>query len=77
MNSTDWCVAPVEDLGLSNRAYGCLKRAGIETVGQVVATPDHELLIPDLFGRRTIAEVRKKVAEYVDAQKEVDHADRE
>ena len=43
---------PVESLGLTNRAYNCLKRAGLDTIGQVNGMKDRDILRIYNFGPR-------------------------
>lgn len=40
----DWRSAPIEDLGLSMRAYNVLRRSGLITVGLIMAKSEDELL---------------------------------
>src|SRR5690606_15931198 len=63
---------PVEDLQLSVRAYNCLKRSGLMTVGQVLERTEDELLSLRNFGRKSYDELRDKLIEldYVDGTKE-------
>ena len=59
---------PIEDLNLSVRAYNCLKRSGLMTVGQVLERSEDELLNLRNFGRKSYDELRDKLVEmgYVD-----------
>lgn len=57
---------PIEALNLNVRAYNCLKRAGIATVGQVLSklvTNEDELLEIRNFGRKSLDELKEKLAE--------------
>ena len=54
---------PVEDLDLSVRSYNCLKREGIETVGELVSRSEQDLLDIRNFGTKSIDEVKQKLAE--------------
>jgi DNA-directed RNA polymerase subunit alpha len=54
---------PIEDLNLSVRAYNCLKRSGLMTVGQVLEKSEDELLSLRNFGRKSYDELRDKLAE--------------
>lgn len=57
---------PIEALNLNVRAYNCLKRAGIGTVGQVLAklvTNENELLEIRNFGRKSLDELKEKLTE--------------
>jgi DNA-directed RNA polymerase subunit alpha len=54
---------PIEDLNLSVRAYNCLKRSGLMTVGQVLEKSEDELLALRNFGRKSYDELREKLIE--------------
>lgn len=54
---------PIEDLNLSVRAYNCLKRSGLMTVGQVLEKSEDELLSLRNFGRKSYDELREKLVE--------------
>jgi len=54
---------PIEDLMLSQRPYNCLKRAKIDTIGDLVARTEEELVGLPNFGAQSIAEVRGKLDE--------------
>jgi len=54
---------PIEDLNLSVRAYNCLKRSGLMTVGQVLEKSEDELLSLRNFGRKSYDELREKLIE--------------
>ena len=51
----------IEELELSVRSYNCLKREGVETVGDLVAKTEAELLNTPNFGKKSIDEVREKL----------------
>jgi DNA-directed RNA polymerase subunit alpha len=63
---------PIEDLTLSVRAYNCLKRSGLMTVGQVLEKSEDELLGLRNFGRKSYDELRDRLIElgYVDGNAE-------
>ncbi len=63
---------PIEDLALSVRAYNCLKRSGLMTVGQVLEKSEEELLGLRNFGRKSYDELRDKLIElgYIDGAAE-------
>ena len=65
-------ATPIEDLALSVRAYNCLKRSGLMTVGQVLEKSEDELLALRNFGRKSYDELRDKLIElaYVDGEAE-------
>jgi DNA-directed RNA polymerase subunit alpha len=52
---------PIEELELGVRSYNCLKREGIETVGDLVAKSEQELMCIPNFGRKSIEEVRERL----------------
>jgi DNA-directed RNA polymerase subunit alpha len=54
---------PIEELNLSVRAYNCLKRSGLMTVGQVLEKSEDELLALRNFGRKSYEELRDKLIE--------------
>ncbi len=53
----------IEELELGVRAYNCLKRAGIETIGELVGRSEQELGAIQNFGQRSIAEVSEALGE--------------
>jgi len=53
----------IEELNLSVRSYNCLKREGINTVGDVVQKTEAELLDIRNFGQKSIDEVKAKLDE--------------
>jgi len=54
---------PIEELQLSVRAYNCLKRSGLMTVGQVLEKSEDELLGLRNFGRKSYDELRDRLVE--------------
>ena len=54
---------PIEDLDLSVRAYNCLKRQGVNTIGQLVECSENDLLNVRNFGAKSIEEVKDKLVE--------------
>ena len=54
---------PIEDLNLSVRAYNCLKRSGLMTVGQVLEKSEDELLSLRNFGRKSYDELKERLIE--------------
>src|SRR4029077_7395211 len=42
---------PIEELELGVRSYNCLKRVGIETIGDLVTKTEHELASIPNFGK--------------------------
>ena len=55
---------PIERLQLSPRTQNCLKRAGIDTVGQVLGMSEADLLKIRNFGDKPLAELRQKLEEH-------------
>ena len=52
----------VEDLDLTSRALNCLTREGINTVGDLVARSQADLLDIRNFGQKSIDEIKEKLA---------------
>ncbi|MGH3093718.1 MAG: DNA-directed RNA polymerase subunit alpha, partial [Gaiellaceae bacterium] len=48
---------PIEELELGVRSYNCLKRVGIETIGDLVSKSENELAAIPNFGKKSIEEV--------------------
>lgn len=53
----------IEDLDLSVRSYNCLKRAGINTVGELVRKTDEEMMKVRNLGKKSFEEVERKLNE--------------
>ena len=53
----------IEELELGVRSYNCLKREGIQTVGDLVGKTEAELLNIPNFGKKSIDEVEEKLSE--------------
>ena len=53
----------IEELNLSVRSYNCLKREGINTVGDLVQKSESELMDIRNFGQKSIDEVKAKLEE--------------
>jgi DNA-directed RNA polymerase subunit alpha len=53
----------IEELNLSVRAYNCLKRSGLMTVGQVLERSDEELLALRNFGDKSFYELMDRLRE--------------
>lgn len=56
-------VMVIEDLDLSVRSYNCLKRAGIQTVEELIQKTEDELMKVRNLGKKSLKEVKDKVAE--------------
>jgi len=50
---------PIEELELGVRSYNCLKRVGIETIGDLVMKTENELAAIPNFGKKSIEEVKE------------------
>src|ERR687888_355292 len=55
---------PIEELELGVRSYNCLKRVGIETIGDLVTKTESELAAIPNFGKKSIEEVRETLASH-------------
>ncbi|HST16086.1 MAG TPA: DNA-directed RNA polymerase subunit alpha [Gaiellaceae bacterium] len=53
---------PIEELELGVRSYNCLKRVGIETIGDLVVKSESELAAIPNFGKKSIEEVKETLA---------------
>ncbi|HEX9258089.1 MAG TPA: DNA-directed RNA polymerase subunit alpha, partial [Acidimicrobiales bacterium] len=54
---------PIEDLDLSERPRNCLKRAQINTIGELVTKNEEDLLNITNFGQKSLDEVKQKLDE--------------
>ncbi|MGE5484372.1 MAG: DNA-directed RNA polymerase subunit alpha [Ignavibacteriales bacterium] len=52
---------PIEELELSVRSFNCLKRAGINTVGQLIEKTDEEMIKVRNLGKKSLEEVKQKL----------------
>ncbi len=52
---------PIEELDLSVRSYNCLKRAGINTVGELCSRSEDEMMKVRNLGRKSLEEVVEKL----------------
>jgi DNA-directed RNA polymerase subunit alpha len=55
---------PIEELELGVRSYNCLKRVGIETIGDLVVKTENELAAIPNFGKKSIEEVKETLAQH-------------
>jgi DNA-directed RNA polymerase subunit alpha len=53
----------IEDLDLSVRSYNCLKRANINTVGELTQKTEEEMMKVRNLGRKSLKEVIQKLNE--------------
>ena len=54
---------PVEQLNLSVRTMNCLRRGGIDTVGQLIGKEERELLALRNFGQKSMRELEERLKE--------------
>jgi len=54
---------PIEELELSMRSFNCLKRAGINTVGELIQKTEEEISKVRNMGKKSLEEVKNKLAE--------------
>ena len=59
---SDYAIT-IEELNLSVRSYNCLKREGLNTVGDLVQKSETELMDIRNFGQKSIDEVKQKLEE--------------
>jgi len=52
---------PIEELDLSVRSYNCLKRQGVNTIGQLTECSEADLMNIRNFGAKSIEEVKDKL----------------
>jgi len=60
--SANLLEAPIEELDLPMRAYNSLKRNNITKIGQLLALGDDELLRMRNFGKKSLDEMRERLA---------------
>jgi len=53
---------PIEELDLSVRSYNCLKRAGIDTIGELVRKTEDDMMKVRNMGKKSLQEVKEKLA---------------
>jgi DNA-directed RNA polymerase subunit alpha len=56
LQGEEWSIL-IEELELGVRSYNCLKRAGIQTVGDLISKSEGELNAIPNFGKKSIDEV--------------------
>ena len=61
--ASGWDDTPIEELELGVRSYNCLKREGVETIGDLIRKSDQELMCIPNFGRKSIEEVRERLGQ--------------
>lgn len=57
----DGADMPIEELELSVRSYNCLKRAGINTVLELVSRTDDDMMKVRNLGKKSLEEVKEKL----------------
>lgn len=60
----------IEELDLSVRSYNCLKRAGINTVGELINKTEDDMMKVRNLGKKSLEEVQQKLEELNYALKE-------
>lgn len=60
---SDYAVT-IEEMNLSVRSYNCLKREGVNTLGELVTKSEAELTEIRNFGQKSIDEVKAKLEEF-------------
>ncbi len=54
---------PIEDLELTVRSYNCLKREGVDTIGQLATMTEEELMNIRNLGMKSVDEIRSRLLE--------------
>lgn len=54
---------PIEDLDLSVRSYNCLKRAGINTLSELIDKTEEDMMKVRNLGKKSLKEVKQKLEE--------------
>lgn len=57
-------ATPIEGLGFSVRTYNCLKRANVDTLGELAGKTEEQLFSIRHFGRRSLVEVTDKLEKH-------------
>jgi len=53
----------IEELELSVRSSNCLKRAGINTVGELISKSEEDLMKVRNLGKKSLQEIKEKLAD--------------
>ena len=53
----------IEEMEFSIRSYNCLKRAGIQNVGDLIKLSEDDMLKIKNLGRKSLDEIKEKLAE--------------
>lgn len=59
-----WREMPIEELELSVRSFNCLKRAGINTVAELISRTDEEMMKVRNLGKKSLEEVKERLAAF-------------
>lgn len=51
----------IEDLDLSVRSYNCLRRAGINTVADLISKSEEDMMKVRNLGRKSLKEIKEKL----------------
>ncbi len=62
----------IEDMDLSVRSFNCLKRAGINTIADLVVKSEDDMMKVRNLGRKSLDEVKKKLEEFGVGLKSID-----
>ncbi len=54
---------PISELDLSVRSHNCLRRAGIRTIGELIAKTESEMTMVRNLGKRSLFEIKMKLIE--------------
>lgn len=55
---------PIEELELSVRSYNCLKRAGIDSIGQLADKTEEDMMKVRNLGKKSLDEVKGKLTQF-------------
>ncbi|MGD9519914.1 MAG: DNA-directed RNA polymerase subunit alpha C-terminal domain-containing protein, partial [Armatimonadota bacterium] len=66
---------PIEELDFTVRTYNCLKKSGVNTLGELVQRTAADLMAIRNFGQRSLEEVISKLAQYELSLREQKDAD--
>lgn len=61
VNKDELYSISIEELDLSLRSFNCLKRAGIDSVGDIISKTTDEMCKIKNFGKKSLAEVENKI----------------
>lgn len=54
----------IEELDFSVRSYNCLKRAGVDSVGELISMTEDQLMNIRNLGKKSLKEIKKKLIEF-------------